>query len=238
MSAARWASGAQARRSPPWSANPRPSEDLDLALDRVAARRSVTGRSSSAARRVGEDSADASFAGQLDSIGDVVTGWTLCAARVLASGRRSGRRGRCRTSCSRRVALAGMGVVVQRQIRVGSLGRAVHEGTRAAQADADRVLRRLGEALVSGRENPGRLLVTMDGRQRTIRGAARGQPRAESLLTDRTDLPAWPERGARSKQRSARRRTSSGRSTRTAALGSCRRADHRLRAGRGKPATS
>ncbi len=107
---------------------------------------------------LGEDSDAASFAGQLDSIADVTGEDALArallrcwgsrwSARVLAYERSRGR------------TLAGMGVVVQEQIRASISGVMFT----AAPDAADRMLIEYcagaGEALVSGRVNPGRVAI-------------------------------------------------------------------------------
>jgi rifampicin phosphotransferase len=108
---------------------------------------------------IGEDSADASFAGQLDSVADVTTHEGLYDAvlrvwmsqwspRALAYQR------------ARRISLGGMGVIVQRQIRSAISGVLF---TIAPDDDSVMLLEYCaghGEALVSGRENPGRITIS------------------------------------------------------------------------------
>ena len=114
---------------------------------------------------VGEDSAHASFAGQLDSLLDVQgpeqleravrACWaSYWSARVLSY------------QLGRKVALAGMGVVLQRQVRARLSGVLF---TRAPGSGEDALVGEycygLGEALVSGRVTPGRFtLLRPDGR--------------------------------------------------------------------------
>lgn len=111
---------------------------------------------------VGEDSAAASFAGQLDSIAHVTSRGLLhralldvwasrWSARVLAY------------QLSRGRWLAGMGAVVQAQIDAAVSGVLF---TRAPYRDAEMILEYCaggGDALVSGRENPGRIAIARDG---------------------------------------------------------------------------
>jgi rifampicin phosphotransferase len=110
---------------------------------------------------IGEDSHDASFAGQLDSIADVVglSALTRAILDVWAS-RWSARalayqRARDRT-------LHGMAIIVQRQISSSISGVLF---TVAPQSAGDMLVEYCGgsgEALVAGRENPGRLTIARD----------------------------------------------------------------------------
>ena len=118
---------------------------------------------------LGEDSASASFAGQLDSIADVTSEDGLAralrrcwasrwSARVLAYER------------LRQRPLTGMGVIVQEQIRASLSGVMF---TASPGDEASMVVEYCagaGEALVSGRVNPGR--VTLDRASGSIRHAA------------------------------------------------------------------
>ena len=137
-------------------------ESLDIALDACPEDLGdgpVIVRSSG----VGEDSADASFAGQLDSIPDVVGLGLLCGAllRVWAS-QWSPRA--LSYQLSRRVALRGMGVIVQRQIP-SAVSVCRSRGAPAAQAACwSNTALALAKPRI-GRENPGRLL-GHDGRTR------------------------------------------------------------------------
>ena len=107
---------------------------------------------------VGEDSSDASFAGQLDSILDVTTPEALrdAMARVWAS-QRSARVLAYQTA--RGITLAGMGIIIQRQVRASLSGVLFT----VSPNDADEMLLEycggLGEALVSGAINPGRVSI-------------------------------------------------------------------------------
>ncbi|HVE84002.1 MAG TPA: PEP/pyruvate-binding domain-containing protein, partial [Myxococcales bacterium] len=133
--------------------------ELQGALDRLPRGEPVIVRSSA----VGEDSARASFAGQMDSFPGVRSPEELeravraCWAsywseRALAYQRARG------------VALAGMGVVLQRQVRARVSGVLF---TRAPDGDGDELAGEycygLGEALVSGRIDPGRFTLPRDG---------------------------------------------------------------------------
>ncbi|MDP9323849.1 MAG: hypothetical protein M3P13_09450, partial [Acidobacteriota bacterium] len=107
---------------------------------------------------VGEDSSDASFAGQLDSILDVTTPDALrdAVARVWTS-QRSARVLAYQTA--RGITLAGMGIIIQRQVRASLSGVLFT----VSPNDADEMLLEycggLGEALVSGAINPGRVSI-------------------------------------------------------------------------------
>ena len=107
---------------------------------------------------VGEDSEDASFAGQLESIGDVTTPDALgdAIARVWAS-QRSARVLAYQTA--RGITLAGMGIIVQRQVSASLSGVLFT----VSPNDPDEMLLEycggMGEALVSGAINPGRVSI-------------------------------------------------------------------------------
>ena len=133
---------------------------------------------------VGEDSADASFAGQLDSIPDVV-GFGLARRALLRVWASQWSPRALSYQLSRRVSLLGMGVIVQRQIPSAVSGVLFTRAPGRSRRMLIEYCSGSGDTLVSGRENPGRLLVTMDGRERTIEASLEGQPDAESLLTDR-----------------------------------------------------
>ncbi len=133
---------------------------------------------------VGEDSAEASFAGQLDSIGGV-TGLGVVRRALLRVWASQWSPRSLSYQLSRQVALRGMGVIIQRQIPSAVSGVLFTRAPGRAGHMLVEYCAGTGEALVSGRENPGRLLVTMDGRQKTSEAQLEGQPLAESLLTDR-----------------------------------------------------
>jgi pyruvate,water dikinase len=134
------------------------------ALDgRVAALKSPLIVRSSA---LGEDGEAASFAGQLDSVLDVEAGPTVAAAlltcwasywseRVLAYQR------------SRGLRLGGMGVVIQEQVRPAFAGVLFTANPDRASGPADDLLIEYcpghAEALVQGRVDPGRVLVSRAG---------------------------------------------------------------------------
>ena len=90
---------------------------------------------------IGEDSADASFAGQLDSVANITTVEALRAAIIQVRASRQSDRVLA-YQASRGVTLAGMGIIVQRQVPRGAVGRPVHGVAGRAATDAARVLRR------------------------------------------------------------------------------------------------
>ncbi len=128
-----------------------------VAREHVARRTShvvVIARSSA----VGEDSADASFAGQLDSIAGVTTPDALrdAIARVWAS-QRSDRV--LAYQAARGVRLAGMGIIIQRQVKASLSGVLF---TVSPDDPGEMLLEYcggMGEALVSGTINPGRVSI-------------------------------------------------------------------------------
>jgi pyruvate,water dikinase len=132
---------------------------------------------------VGEDSADASFAGQLDSVADVGSLGMLRRALLQVWASQWSARALA-YQLARKVALSGMGVIVQRQIASAVSGVLF---TRAP-ANPGRMLVEYcagsGDALVSGREDPGRLTITRDGLHRRNETRLEGQPRADLLLDD------------------------------------------------------
>ena len=107
---------------------------------------------------VGEDSSDASFAGQLDSILDVTTPAALrdALARVWES-QRSARV--LAYQAARGITLAGMGIIIQRQVRASLSGVLFT----VSPNDPDEMLLEycggMGEALVSGAINPVRVSI-------------------------------------------------------------------------------
>ncbi|MCA1651705.1 MAG: hypothetical protein LC753_16005 [Acidobacteria bacterium] len=135
--------------------------DLVPAVDSAYARL-ASGRVIVRSSAVGEDSAAASFAGQLDSIPDVTTRAELTSALL-----------RCRTSRwseralayerARGIRLNGMGAIVQRQVEAAVSGVLF---TEAPDGRADRMMAEycagLGEDLVSGRANPGRVTMSRE----------------------------------------------------------------------------
>jgi rifampicin phosphotransferase len=126
---------------------------------------------------VGEDSDDASFAGQLDSIADVrdveqlrravIDVWSSrLSPRVLAYQQARG------------ASLAGMGVIVQRQIDSQVSGVLFTESPDARGQMLVEYCGGMGEQLVSGRVNPGRFTVDRE----TLRIVHQAQP--DERLTD------------------------------------------------------
>ncbi|HEU5217510.1 MAG TPA: PEP/pyruvate-binding domain-containing protein, partial [Gemmatimonadales bacterium] len=138
---------------------PRLRAELVAAHERLPAGEPIIVRSSA----VGEDSARASFAGQLDSFPGVRTPEELeRAVRACWASYWSERA--LSYQLGRRVALAGMGVVLQRQVRARVSGVLF---TRAPDGAGDALLGEycygLGEALVSGRIDPGQFTLSRDG---------------------------------------------------------------------------
>jgi phosphohistidine swiveling domain-containing protein len=136
---------------------------------------------------VGEDSADASFAGQLDSISGVTTpgGLREAIARVWAS-QRSARV--LAYQAARGITLAGMGVIIQRQVQASLSGVLF---TVSPNAPGDMLLEYcggMGEALVSGAVNPGRVSI----RRPASAGAGQGPAKAGHYGWTRTASPDDP----------------------------------------------
>jgi pyruvate,water dikinase len=155
---------------------------VDDAVDRAAselAGGTLIVRSSA----VGEDSDGASFAGQLDSIADVSgRSFLLQALREVWASRWSARV--LAYQLTRGVRLAGMGVIVQQQIasRVSGVLFTLDP------ARQDRMLLEycagMGDALVSGRENPGRVTIDRRGLRWTPCARPGNARDGEALLTD------------------------------------------------------
>jgi phosphohistidine swiveling domain-containing protein len=130
---------------------------LDSAYARLAAGRVIV-RSSA----VGEDSAAASFAGQLDSIPDVTNRAELTGALLRCWASRWSERALAYER-ARGIRLNGMGAIVQRQVEAAVSGVLF---TEAPDGRGDRMMAEycagLGEALVSGRANPGRVTMSRE----------------------------------------------------------------------------
>jgi phosphohistidine swiveling domain-containing protein len=130
---------------------------------------------------VGEDSADASFAGQLDSIADVTGPDALreAIARVWDS-RRSDRV--LAYQAARGITLAGMGIIVQRQVQAALSGVLFT----VSPSDPGEMLLEycagMGDALVSGAINPGRVSIRRSAQWRQIAAPDDPTPAAERLL--------------------------------------------------------
>jgi rifampicin phosphotransferase len=105
----------------------------------------------------GEDAVGASFAGQLDSVADVLPEHLLEAVLEVWASRWSQRA--LAYSLAKSVSLDGMGVVIQQQVASRWSGVLFTE----SPSDRTRMLVEfcsgMGEALVSGRSNPGRLSI-------------------------------------------------------------------------------
>jgi rifampicin phosphotransferase len=158
------------------------SADLDLSLAPLLSD-AVIVRSSA----LGEDSADASFAGQLDSIPRVMgaAGVRRAILDVWAS-RWSARA--LTYQLARKTPLGGMGVIVQRQ--VDSLISGVLF-TRAPYDDANMVLEYCGgsgEGLVAGHENPGRVILARSDLSWTKHADPEHAIAFEGLLLDNLQL--------------------------------------------------
>ena len=120
---------------------------------------------------VGEDSPDASFAGQLDSIPGVTTPDALrdALARVWAS-QRSARV--LAYQAARGITLAGMGIIIQRQVQASLSGVLFT----VSPTDPGEMLLEycggMGEALVSGAVNPGRVSIRRPPSDRPVKIAS------------------------------------------------------------------
>ena len=125
---------------------------------------------------VGEDSPDASFAGQLDSIPDVTTPDALrdAIARVWAS-QRSARV--LAYQAARGITLAGMGIIIQRQVQASLSGVLFT----VSPTDPGEMLLEycggMGDALVSGAVNPGRVSIRRPRATRRLAPAAMDEDR-------------------------------------------------------------
>ena len=107
---------------------------------------------------VGEDSEDASFAGQLDSIAGVTTAEGLRSAILQVWASQWSARALAYQS-SRRTFLRGMGVVVQRQVDAAVSGVLFTVSPTSPSEMLLEYCDGLGEALVSGEINPGRVTI-------------------------------------------------------------------------------
>jgi rifampicin phosphotransferase len=133
----------------------------------------------------GEDSAKASFAGQLDTVLNVrgedaaeravkecwASYWS---ARALAYQRRRG------------TSLRGMGVILQRQVDARVSGVLFTRAPDSREKDAQMLgeyVYGLGEALVSGRADPGRFLLDREARCVTRAAPPEAHPEAEAVLS-------------------------------------------------------
>jgi phosphohistidine swiveling domain-containing protein len=145
----------------------------ELAVSRVIVRSSA----------VGEDSAGASFAGQLDSIFDITTAPALGTALGAVWASRWSERVLAYQE-ARHVSLDGMGVIVQAQIDAVLSGVLF---TRAPGDDSRMLVEYcggLGEALVSGQENPGRLTIVRSNLTWTREAEPERHIPAEATLLD------------------------------------------------------
>jgi phosphohistidine swiveling domain-containing protein len=120
---------------------------------------------------IGEDSADASFAGQLDSIPDVRDEDDL--RRAILQCRRSQRSDRVMAyERARGHALAGLGIVIQEQIASAISGVLFTTDPGGTDGALIEYCAGAGEDLVAGRINPGRVAVSPAGEVRHLAGAS------------------------------------------------------------------
>jgi pyruvate,water dikinase len=111
---------------------------------------------------IGEDSSDSSFAGQLDSIGDITTERELRDAILRCWRSRSSDRVRTYER-SRGHALNGIAIIIQQQIRAALAGVLFTEDPTGRPGALIEYCAGAGEDLVAGRVNPGRLVVDRAG---------------------------------------------------------------------------
>jgi phosphohistidine swiveling domain-containing protein len=163
--------------------------DLDLALARHLTYPLIV-RSSA----VGEDSQDASFAGQLDSVGGVSGASQL--RRALTHVWASRWSARALTyQLARGKALAGMGAVVQRQIPSAISGVLFTVSPGNAAEMLVEYCAGSGEALVAGRENPGRLTIARGNLEWSRQAEPERSVPDEATLLDAPQIIALGRRG-------------------------------------------
>jgi rifampicin phosphotransferase len=142
---------------------------------------------------IGEDSAEASFAGQLDSIRDV-TGAGLLRRAVLDVWASRWSERALTYQLARGIALGGVGVVVQRQVDSAISGVLFTVAPDSPRHMLVEYCGGAGDALVSGRENPGRLTIS----RRDFRWSAQVAPdraaTAGALLLNDLQLAALGRR--------------------------------------------
>ena len=156
--------------------------DVVAAWERLQADRAIV-RSSAA----GEDSEEASFAGQLDSVPDVTSVPELRTA-ILRVWQSQWSDRALAYQAARRSFLAGMGIVVQRQVDARVSGVLFTESPTSRSHMLLEYCEGMGEALVSGAVNPGRISIARrDGRWTRLATCA--QENADTLLHD-VDLAA------------------------------------------------
>lgn len=126
---------------------------------------------------VGEDSDAASFAGQLDSIVDVSNAAMLRQALACVWASRWAPRSLA-YQAARHVPLVGMGVIVQRQIPAVLSGVLFTVAPRAACQMLLEYCGGMGEALVSGAVNPGRVTIA----RRTFRWVKQASPDSPAAM--------------------------------------------------------
>ena len=137
----------------------------------------------------GEDGEGASFAGQLDSIADVLSGDALIEAVVRVWASRWSHRALV-YGCARGAAIERMGVIVQSQVAARWSGVLFTEAPDNPAAMVMEFCRGMGEALVSGRANPGRVTIARRHLQWSLvmhpDSAPDSTPPLASLVNDRS----------------------------------------------------
>ncbi len=130
---------------------------------------------------IGEDSADASFAGQLDSIPDVKDANALRDGILRCWRSRSSDRVRAYER-SRGHALGGLGIIIQEQIDSSISGVLFTKDPAGSGGALLEYCAGAGEDLVAGRINPGRAIVDAAGQVRHL-AAADGAVMADETVT-------------------------------------------------------
>jgi phosphohistidine swiveling domain-containing protein len=110
---------------------------------------------------LGEDAAGASYAGQLDSFGDVYRERVIDAVAKVWASKWSHRA--LAYGLARGATLDAIGVIVQRQVRSEWSGVLFTEAPGSQSHMLVEFCSGMGEALVSGRTNPGRLTIAREG---------------------------------------------------------------------------
>jgi pyruvate,water dikinase len=133
---------------------------------------------------IGEDSADASFAGQLESIADVKHAHDLRQAVLKCLASRGSDRVRAYER-SRGHALGGLGIIIQQQIDASMSGVLFTRDPGGRPGVLIEYCAGAGEALVAGRINPGRVLVDDDvQREADAEGAVMSDETAHALAAE------------------------------------------------------
>ena len=133
---------------------------------------------------IGEDSADASFAGQLESIADVKQAHELRQAVLQCLASRGSDRVRAYER-SRGHALGGLGIIIQQQIDASMSGVLFTQDPAGRPGVLIEYCAGAGEALVGGRINPGRVLVDDEVRREAdAEGVAIADETAHALAAE------------------------------------------------------